>query len=148
LTVNSKFEGEIATFLHNLHALNVSITQRLSPILEEMVGIDVRLYLILHSIEDGSVYPGAIAQAIHLPNSLVTKHLDQLTKRKLLVRQLDPQDCRRIRVSLTEEGISAVRAADEILTDLVSRRLARLSEEQRRAFLATLVILAEDPDPR
>ncbi len=70
--------AEVSTFLRNMHGLNMSIVQQLSPILEDRQGIDLRLYYILHAIDNGAVHPGAIAQAMKLPNSLVTKHLDSL----------------------------------------------------------------------
>ena len=41
----------------------------------------MRLYFILHGVDQGKIYPGAIAQSMGLPNSLVTKHLDQLAQR-------------------------------------------------------------------
>ena len=134
--------GEASTFLRNMHGLNMSIVQQLSPILESRQGIDLRLYYILHCIHNGAVHPGAIAQEMRLPNSLVTKHLDQLAEKKLLERSIDPHDSRRIRVSLTDQGLAIMYGSDDILAGLVRERLARIPVERRSAFLATLVELA------
>jgi DNA-binding MarR family transcriptional regulator len=131
-----------------MHGLNMSIVQQLSPILEERQGIDLRLYYILHTIDNGAVHPGAIAQAMKLPNSLVTKHLDQLAQKEFLERSIDAHDSRRIRVSLTIQGKAIMDASDAILSGLVGQRLARIPDGQRAGFLNTLVALAGDSEPK
>jgi DNA-binding MarR family transcriptional regulator len=137
---------ESSTFLRNMHRLNMSIVQQLSPYLEEKQGIDLRLYYILHCIDGGAIYPGAIAQEMRLPNSLVTKHLDQLADRALLERSIDSQDSRRIRVRLTDAGLEIMNGSDAILAELVRERLARIPPSQRAGFLGTLVELASHSD--
>lgn len=135
--------SEATIFLRNMYELNTSIVQRLSPTLEKEQGIDLRLYFILHVVDQGTVHPGAIAQAIKLPNSLVTKHLDQMAERGLLERSIDPDDSRRVRVKLTEAGLATMQGADAILAEQVEERLGKISPKQREDFLATLVILAK-----
>jgi len=129
-----------------MHGLNMSIVQQLSPVLEDRLGIDLRLYYILHAIDNGAVHPGAIAQAMKLPNSLVTKHLDQLAQKSLLERSIDSEDSRRIRISLTRKGLDLMNAADVILAEMVERRLTRIPDDQRKVFLTILVALANDPE--
>ena len=136
--------SEVSTFLRNLHGLNMSIVQQLSPVLEEKQGIDLRLYYILHAIDVGAVHPGAIAQAMKLPNSLVTKHLDQLAQKGLLERSIDSEDSRRIRISLTKKGIDLMGGSDGILAGIVEQRLARIPEDRRAIFIDTLVALGSD----
>ncbi len=140
--------AEVTTFLRNLHGLNMSIVQQLSPILEGKQGIDLRLYYILHAIDNGAVHPGAIAQVMKLPNSLVTKHLDQLAQKEFLERSIDAQDSRRIRISLTKAGKAIMDSSDAILSGLVGHRLARIPDGQRASFLSTLVALAGDSEPK
>ena len=140
--------SEVSTFLRHLHGLNMSIVQQLSPVLEEKQGIDLRLYYILHAIDNGAVHPGAIAQAMKLPNSLVTKHLDQLAQKSLLERSIDSEDSRRIRISLTKKGIDLMNGSDDILAGMVERRLARIQDDRRAIFIATLVALAGDPEKK
>jgi DNA-binding MarR family transcriptional regulator len=129
-----------------MHGLNMSIVQQLSPVLEGRLGIDLRLYYIVHAIDNGAVHPGAIAQAMKLPNSLVTKHLDQLAQKSLLERSIDSEDSRRIRISLTRKGLELMNAADVILAEMVERRLTRIPDDQRKVFLTILVALANDPE--
>jgi DNA-binding MarR family transcriptional regulator len=140
--------SEVSTFLRNLHGLNMSIVQQLSPVLEEKQGIDLRLYYILHAIDNGAVHPGAIAQVMKLPNSLVTKHLDQLAQKSLLERSIDSEDSRRIRISLTKKGIDLMNGSDNILTVMVGQRLARIVDDQRANFIATLGALAGDSEKK
>jgi DNA-binding MarR family transcriptional regulator len=138
--------SEVSTFLRHLHGLNMSIVQQLSPILEGKQGIDLRLYYILHAIDNGAVHPGAIAQVMKLPNSLVTKHLDQLAQKSLLERSIDSEDSRRIRISLTKRGVDLMNGSDHLLAEMVEQRLARIPDDQRKNFLATLVALAGDTE--
>jgi len=140
--------SEVSTFLRNMHGLNMSIVQQLSPVLEEKQGIDLRLYYILHAIDNGAVHPGAIAQAMKLPNSLVTKHLDQLAQKSLLERSIDSEDSRRIRISLTKKGIELMNSSDRILAGMVERRLVRIPADQRAIFISTLVSLAGDTETK
>ena len=126
----------------------MGIAQQLSPILEERLGIDLRLYYILHTIDSGSVHPGAIAQVMKLPNSLITKHLDQLAGKELLERSIDAHDSRRILIKMTQKGAELMRAADGMLVELVGRRLARIPDDQRAGFIATLVALAGDSEKK
>lgn len=140
--------SEVSTFLRYLHGLNMSIVQQLSPVLEEKQGIDLRLYYILHAIDNGAVHPGAIAQVMKLPNSLVTKHLDQLAQKSLLERSIDSEDSRRIRISLTKKGVELMNGSDNILAAMVEKRLARIPDDQRRIFIDTLVALAGDTEKK
>jgi MarR family transcriptional regulator, organic hydroperoxide resistance regulator len=140
--------GEVSTFLRHLHGLNMSIVQQLSPVLEQKQGIDLRLYYFLHAIDNGAVHPGAIAQVMKLPNSLVTKHLDQLSQKAFIERHIDAQDSRRIRISLTKAGKDMMDGSDAILSGMVGRRLARIPETQRASFIATLVALAGDSEQK
>ena len=140
--------SEVSTFLRNLHGLNMSIVQQLSPVLEEKQGIDLRLYYILHAIDNGAVHPGAIAQVMKLPNSLVTKHLDQLAQKSLLERSIDSEDSRRIRISLTKKGIELMNSSDNALGGMVGQRLARIPNDKRAIFIETLVALAGDTEKK
>ena len=127
-----------------MYSLNLSIVQHLTPMLEQQQGIDMRLYFILHGVDQGKIYPGAIAQSMGLPNSLVTKHLDQLAQKGLLERSMDSEDSRRVRVRLTEKGLEVMKAADAVLAEQVGERLGRVSDQRRADFLATLVDLAQE----
>ena len=110
-----------------------------------MIGAPLPFNGAHHAIDSGAVHPGAIAQEMKLPNSLVTKHLDQLAQKSFLERSIDPQDSRRIRISLTERGRTVMKCADSVLSQMVGRRLAAIPDDRRAGFIATLVELAGNP---
>jgi DNA-binding MarR family transcriptional regulator len=83
-----------------------------------------------------------------LPNSLVTKHLDQLAQKSLLERSIDAEDSRRIRISLTKKGIELMNGSDNILAGMVGQRLARIPNDRRAIFIETLVALAGDTEKK
>lgn len=133
---------QTTAFLRNLHHFNRGIVRKLTPVIEREQGIDLRLYFILKHIEDGIVHPGAISQATQLPNSVITRHIDQLVQRRMLKRDLDPKDSRRIRLTLTEEGARAAREADESLSQILRTRIEGVPPERRKIFLSVLSELA------
>ncbi len=133
---------EATTFLRNMHHFNRGIARRLTPIIENEHGIDLRLYFILKYIEKGAIHPSAISQATHLPNSVVTRHIDQLVERGMLQRSLDPDDSRRIRLIVTDEGKRIAHDADVSLSRIVEVQLERIPADRRQIFLSVLADLA------
>ena len=132
--------------MQNLRALTAGIVERISPILESEWGVDLRLFFILHNIAEGAIYPSAIARAACLPNSIISKHLDQLEKKGLIARNLDSRDTRRIRLTLTAKGERVRRDAGHTFTALARERLARIPERRRGIFLSVLAELAHGPE--
>ena len=76
-----------------------------------------------------------------------SKHLDQLEKKGLISRSLDPKDTRRIRLTLTKDGKRVTRELTPIFTSLVGERLARIPAARRKVFLAVLAELADAYQP-
>jgi DNA-binding MarR family transcriptional regulator len=139
-----KLLDQAALYLKTMQQLHQGLARHLAPILEEQYSIDFRLYFILKHIEGGAVHPGAISKAVHLPNSVITRHLDQLVERGLLERSLDPEDSRRIKLTLTKEGQRVVRESNRTICTIVSTRLERLAPARRDAFLSAFAALATD----
>ena len=139
-----KLADQAAVYLRIMQQLNQGFARQFAPILDEQHGIDFRLYFILRLIETGAVHPGAISKAIHLPNSVITRHLDQLVERGLLERSLDAEDSRRIKLTLTKEGQRVAREANRTICGIVGTRLERLAPARREAFLSALSVLATD----
>ncbi len=138
-----KLADQAAAFLREMQGLHQSLFRQLVPVLEQH-GIDPRLYFLLKHIEQGAIHPGAIAKAVHLPNSVVTRHLDQLVDRGLLERSLDAEDSRRIKLTLTKDGVRVARDASRTVCNIVAARLDRLPAARRDAFLAAFSDLARD----
>jgi len=146
-SVTGPTANEAAAFLQNLHTLKIGIAHQASPILERECDLDLRLCVILHTVAEGKVHPSEIAQTCCLPNSLISKHLDQLEKKGLISRSLDPKDTRRIRLTLTRDGKRVTRELTPIFTSLVGERLSRIPAARRKVFLAVLAELADAYQP-
>lgn len=127
-----------------MHQLAQGFSRRVEPLLGEQHGIDLRLYLIIKHIEAGSVHPGEISKLTRLPNSVITRHLDQIVAKGLLERSLDPDDSRKIKLTLTKEGQRIAREAHRTICNIVGARLEQLPTAKREAFLAGLAALVTD----
>jgi DNA-binding MarR family transcriptional regulator len=143
-----KLADQAATFLRMMQQLHQAMGRALAPLLEEEHGIDFRLYFLLKHIEAGAVHPGAISKAVHLPNSVITRHLDQLVERGLLERSLDSEDSRRIKLTLTKDGQRVAKDANRTVCNIVGARLERLPIARREAFLAAFSDLASDVEQK
>ena len=139
-----KLAEQAASYMRSMQHLAQGFTRSVEPVLLEQHGIDVRLYIIIREIDAGSVHPGAISKLTRLPNSVITRHLDQIVAKGLLERSLDPDDSRKIKLTLTKEGQRVAREAHRTICNIVGARLERLTPVKREAFLSTLAILATD----
>lgn len=79
-----------------------------------------------------------LARALDLPAPLATRLIDELHQRGLVTRRNDERDRRRVRLSLTRQGVRAVRAAERELEELVSLAVDRLSDDEAAALAAGL----------
>ena len=136
-----------AFFLRTMQRLHQGLLRQVAPVLEQEHGLDFRLYSILRLIDTGVVHPGAISKMTYLPNSVVTRHIDQLAEKGLLERSLDPDDSRRIKLTLTPDGHRLAREANRTICAIVGRPLEHMAASERDAFLNTLVKLADDLAP-
>ena len=136
-----KLAEQAALYLRSMRLLQQGLMREMEPMLTERFGIDFRLYFIIRHIEMGMVHPGAISKALHLPNSVITRHLDQIVERGLLERSLDPDDSRRIKLTLTKEGERIGREAHRATCDVIGARLERLAPARREAFMSALLEL-------
>jgi MarR family transcriptional regulator, organic hydroperoxide resistance regulator len=141
--MTEKLTEQAALYLQTLRHLHQNLALQIEPILAEQYGIDFRLYFIIRQIETGAVHPGEISKATHLPNSVITRHLDQIVERGFLERSLDPDDSRRIKLTLTSEGQRIAREAHRAICGIIGTRLERLAPARREAFLSAMAVLAE-----
>lgn len=135
-------EADVTGFLRDMFRVNRAIAHLLNPALEQNLGIDGRLALLLKRIEAGDVHPGALAESTRLPKSLISRHIDQLAKKGLLVRRLEAGDSRRIRLILTKTGERVLVEANALTTELVGSHLNRIPEKEREIVLSALGDLA------
>jgi DNA-binding MarR family transcriptional regulator len=80
------------------------VRQHLQPILDE-AGLSPehwRVMALLH--EQPGQGAGAIAKGAVLPSASVTRHVDKLVERGMVVRRIDPDDKRRVVLALSPRG--------------------------------------------
>lgn len=134
---------EAEVFLHLLQKFQREVVSTLSPHLKGH-GLDFRMYFVLRQIQAGAGYPGSLSKLMELPNSVITRLIGQLVDLKLVVRNLDETDSRRIRLTLTTEGVSVSRAAQRTARRIVNARLERLAPKSRKEFLTAFKNLVSD----
>ena len=85
---------------------------------------------------------GEVAALMHLDPSTLTGILRRLVERRMIVRDVDPADARRVRLSLTAKGRSIDRRRAGTVEAAVRRTLAQLSPEEIAAASRVLTLLA------
>ena len=104
--------------------------QRLKPMIETRLGLPFRLLIMLVHIRRGAVHPGQLTRRMDLTPSAVTRGLDELERRGLIQRGLDPGDSRRIQLALTGEGQATLQAVQRTAMDLWQLGLEDVSDEE------------------
>ena len=86
------------------------------------------------------VLPREISEALQCSAARITKILTQLEQKGQIVREMDPDDRRKIKVILTEDGLErANKAREEVYKDLETI-FAEMGEKDAREFMRTLKI--------
>lgn len=116
--------------------------RNVTPMLEREHQMDFADFMVLNTIERGANYPGLLCERTSISPSGVSRMLENLTKRDLLRRSLDTEDSRRVKLEITPKGIEVLDATRGTMARLVERGLLTLPQEQVKAFVDTLVHLA------
>lgn len=85
--------------------------------------------------ESAALTAGEISRALRMTTSRVAAVLNSLQKKKLIVRQTDEDDRRRVRVQLTPSGITLCQIRKKHAIHHLSSLLARLGEEDAALFV-------------
>ena len=88
----------------------------------------------------------ALAHDLALDTTTVTRHLDELETRGLIVRVPDPTDGRAVLVELTPRAVAALDAADADRRDRLRSALADWPERDRCEFARLLSAFAGRPE--
>ena len=132
-------------FMTSIWQLQRELGHELDPLLRERAGTDPRAYFLLRTIQDGAQYPKVLSECLGIPPNLLSRFLSDLNAQGLIARQLDEQDSRRVRLSLTPVGTRALGQAEEVIHDCIGARLSRLDVPQLAALLDALHTLTS-PD--
>jgi DNA-binding MarR family transcriptional regulator len=121
-----------------------ALKRHLSPLLRKEHGVDFKDFMLLDAVDrDGQLNPGQLCSAMGLSPSAVSRVLDDLTSRGLVVRELDPADLRHIKVKATVKGRDVLAEARETMSDLVDDWLKGLPRAQSEALLHALEGLSD-----
>jgi DNA-binding MarR family transcriptional regulator len=117
--------------------------RNVAPILEREHQMDFGDFMALNTIDRGANYPGLLCERTSISPSGISRMLENLTKRDLVRRSLDTEDSRRVRLEITPKGFEVLNATRSTMARLVERGLVTLPQEQVKAFIDTLVHLAD-----
>ena len=92
--------------------------------------LEVKEFLLLSKLDEHP-NPADLARALVTPKPSVTFMVKRMEALGYLRRELQPDDLRRFRLTLTPSGRSAMESAREIFDEEFGRRLSRLTQAQR-----------------
>jgi len=94
------------------------------------LGLEIKEFLLLTKL-DGHPNPADLARALLVPKPSVTFLVKRMEAAGYLKRELQPDDLRRFRLTLTASGRRAMESARKIIDQEFGRRLSRLTQAQR-----------------
>jgi DNA-binding MarR family transcriptional regulator len=92
--------------------------------------LEMKEFLLLSKLDEHP-NPAELARALVTPKPSVTFMVKRMEALGYLRRELQPDDLRRFRLTLTPSGRRAMESAREIFDEEFGRRLSRLTQAQR-----------------
>ncbi len=120
----------------------------------EGAGISRREYAVLDRLATtGPIPQQQLGQDLHIHSSNLVAVLDDLSERGLVRRPRDPEDRRRYRLELSDEGEKALSAARSAAAEIERAMLDPLDAAERRQLRellerVTVVACCTSDDPR
>lgn len=124
---------------------------RVAPALREAHDLEIPEVLLLEYIGQSDLSPSEIAEAMKIPAHAISRKLDGLEKRGLIVRSLDPSDARRRVLELTPAGETLLKEAAALLEQQTADLLSVLSTDSLSTVLNAFDLVARSapqPDTR
>jgi DNA-binding MarR family transcriptional regulator len=116
--------------------------QQIIPSVVGRYGLDFRDFLTLTSINDGDHFPKMICKRLVTTPSDVSRILDKLEDSGFVKRELDTEDSRRIRVTLTKTGLQVLEDARKNVEEVMVHASGTLSNTDLEQFTQTMLLLA------
>jgi len=138
---------ECIEFVRRMSSLQRALALRLSPLLEQEHGLDLRLFVLLKRIHGGCAHPSALASFSMESPSQITRQLDKLEKLGFIERSLDREDSRRIRLSLTKRALALFAGVEGSFAELLGPALSELEADHRKALTTGIGRLVEALQP-
>lgn len=96
-----------------------ALQESIDPLITSRYGIDLRDYVVLIAIANGTSYPTDLAAKLHLGKHTVTRVLRALTAAGFIEARVDEEDSRRTRLAVSPAGERAKAAMVESIADLM-----------------------------
>ncbi|OLC11579.1 MAG: MarR family transcriptional regulator [Gemmatimonadetes bacterium 13_1_40CM_66_11] len=103
--------------------------------------LEIKEFLLLSKLDEHPS-PAALARALVAPKPSVTFMVKRMEALGYLRRELQADDLRRFRLTLTPAGRRAMESAREIFDEEFGRRLSRLTRAQRAVLMRIFERLA------
>lgn len=100
-------------------------------------------YILLALPETGSVTMNDLSVTMKLANSTMTRMVDQLTQKSMVIREPDPDDRRIVRVQLTEQGQDEKVRLKKAMQDLFYQILENIPQGEREQIIHSLETLKQ-----
>lgn len=91
-----------------------------------------------NQIRPGSLKAADLSDQLNRPRPAITRILNALEERGLIVRTIDPDDRRSINISLTEEGGAALQKANDTILEVAERIVLSLGESETEKLIQLL----------
>lgn len=128
-------EAEIFSCLRRV----INTVEIYSSKLKDKTGLNTsQLSCLLVLDKGGSMSPGQLSRKVFLSPSMITSIIDQLEKKKLVLRNRESADRRVIQIQLTESGRGVVKTTPPSFQEQLINCLSHLEEEEKKNLLKSL----------
>jgi DNA-binding MarR family transcriptional regulator len=136
--------GQVLSFMRLLWAVTQGVEATSKRMLAE-IGVTGPQRMVLRIVGHfGPVFPGDVAEILHVDPSSLTGVLARLEKGGFLKRRRDPRDGRRAVLTLSAAGKRMNAQREGTVEAAVQRALARTTKARLRATEAMLKALADE----
>lgn len=131
-------EATTSAFLQAFWGVRQQMVRRIAPRLRERHDLDLAEHFLLEYATTSDLSPSEIADALSLPAHAISRRLDALEQRGYLTRHIHPEDARKRRLSVTDAGREAQRAAARTLHEQLAELLSVVDHDELSRCTATL----------
>jgi DNA-binding MarR family transcriptional regulator len=96
---------------------------------------------VLFRLEGSTATPGLLAERERVTPPSMNRTLNTLEQSGLVTRSPDPDDARKVVVTITDAGLAVIRETRRLRTRWFSQQVAALSREERDALEAVIPVL-------
>ena len=119
---------ELLEKMHHLHGAKPQ-----KDIDEAMQGETLMLDYLAH--HGGEALPGEISNQMNVSSARIAQMLNNLEKKGWIIREINPDDRRKILVNLTSAGRTEARERMQKIVKLATKMLTRLGEDDAREYV-------------